>query len=239
LNDEYTSRYISRIKILTFDIFGTVLDLSASLVPPVGDYLAQRGADIDGASFWVDWRGRQRIEQYQDNLLMLGHGGYLETCRRALVYCLKLHQVEFTADDVARLMQVYQDLQPYPDALTGLRRLAPRFSLVALSNGEQQFLEHLAAERIGVPFDEVISVEAVGVFKPHPAVYRRAAQDLGKEPGEIMMVAAHSFDVLGARSCGFRGAYVNRYGLPTEESAYQPDLEVQDFVELADRLLSK
>jgi len=47
---------------------------------------------------------------------------------------------------------------------------------------------------------------------------------------------AHSFDTLGARACGYRAAYVNRYGLPTEESPYQPDLEVKDFVELAERL---
>ena len=51
-----------------------------------------------------------------------------------------------------------------------------------------------------------------------------------------MMVAAHSFDIVGARACGYRGVYVNRYGLPTEESPYQPDFEVGDFVELANML---
>jgi 2-haloacid dehalogenase len=80
-------------------------------------------------------------------------------------------------------------------------------------------------------------MQQAGVFKPHPAVYRKAAQLLAREPGEIMMVAAHSFDVLGARACGYRGAYVNRYRLPTEESPYQPDLEVNDFLELAEHLL--
>lgn len=230
--------YISRVNTLTFDIFGTVLDLSGSLVPPTNEFLSQHGATIGGASFWVDWRNRQRIEQYQDNLLMLGHSGYLETCRRALIYCLRLHQVDFTYDEVTEFMQVYQNLQPYPDAVVGLKRLAQCFSLVALSNGEQRFLEHLVADNIRVHFDEIISVEQVGVFKPHPAVYRRAARTLEKDPAEIMMVAAHSFDTLGARACGFRAAYVNRYDLPTDESTYQPDLEVKDFIELADRLLS-
>ncbi len=51
------------------------------------------------------------------------------------------------------------------------------------------------------------------------------------------MVAAHSFDILGARACGYRGAYVNRYGLPYESSTLQPDLTVTDFNQLADRLL--
>ena len=50
------------------------------------------------------------------------------------------------------------------------------------------------------------------------------------------MVAAHAFDIMGARACGYRGAYVNRYRLPYEESPYRPDVEVRDFIELADML---
>jgi 2-haloacid dehalogenase len=53
------------------------------------------------------------------------------------------------------------------------------------------------------------------------------------------MVASHSFDILGARACGFRGAYVNRYQLPYEDSALRPDLTVNDFLELSKRLASK
>jgi 2-haloacid dehalogenase len=79
----------------------------------------------------------------------------------------------------------------------------------------------------------VISVDEAGHFKPHPSVYRMAARRLGVEPSSVMMVAAHFFDIMGARASGYRGAYVNRYGLPTEDSPYQPDLEVADFVELA------
>ena len=51
-----------------------------------------------------------------------------------------------------------------------------------------------------------------------------------------MMVASHSFDVMGARACGYRGAYVNRYRLPFDETPYRPDIEVDDFVELAAQL---
>ena len=54
-----------------------------------------------------------------------------------------------------------------------------------------------------------------------------------------MMVAAHSFDVMGARACGYRGAFVNRYGLPFEEPPYQPDIKVDDFYQLASHLLGE
>ena len=52
-----------------------------------------------------------------------------------------------------------------------------------------------------------------------------------------MMVASHAFDVMGARACGFRGAYIQRYELPYEESSLRPDLTVSNFIELADELL--
>ena len=231
---------IAPVNTLAFDMFGTVLDLDGSLSEPAGRFLAAHGSDVTAGRFWADWRTRQRIEQYQDNLFMLGHSGYRETCRRAFIYCLRLHKVAFEYAEVAEFMRVYDAIKPYDDAVAGLRRLAEsgRFRLVALSNGEQSYLEQLVRNNIGVPFDDIISVEKAGAFKPHPAVYRTAARLLDKTPSELMMVAAHSFDITGARACGYRAAYVNRYDLPNEESPYQPDFEVSDFLQLADRLLA-
>jgi 2-haloacid dehalogenase len=224
---------LSRVTHLAFDIFGTVLDLTGSIAPPTGRFLQSKGAAVSADAFWDQWRARQRIEQYQDSLMMLGHSGYLETCRRALVYCLRLNGIPFTDAEVAEVMQAWQLLSPHPDVAEGLLRLKPRFKLVALSNGEQPYLEHLEKERMRFGYDAIISVQHAGFFKPHPAVYRTGATMLGVEPGRILMVAAHAFDVMGARACGYRGAYVNRYRLPYEDSPHRPDIEVRDFVELA------
>ena len=94
--------------------------------------------------------------------------------------------------------------------------------------------------RIKYEFDGVLAVELAGAFKPHPGVYWRAARELDLEVGELIMVSANSFDILGARACGLRGVYVNRYGLPFEDTwpRYEPDVTVSDFAELADVLLS-
>ena len=89
--------FLARVNYLTFDIFGTVMDLTGSLSGPAGEFLAAHGSELTGPAFYAEWRARQRIEQYQDNLLMLGHSGYLETCRRAFVYCLKNHNVSYTS----------------------------------------------------------------------------------------------------------------------------------------------
>lgn len=229
---------LESVTTLTFDVFGTVLDLTGSLEGPTGQFLKGLGSDLTGAEFYPQWRARQRIEQFQDSMLMLGHSGYLETCRRALVYALRANGIGFEPEQVVEFMSVWQELSPYPDSLEGLERLADRYRLVALSNGEPDYLAHLARNRIEFDFDEVISVEEAGAFKPHPGVYRAAARILNAEPGEIMMIAAHSFDIMGARVTGYRGAYVNRYRLPYEDTEqYLPDLVVSDFNELADVLL--
>ena len=70
---------IKQVNTLTFDILGTVLDLAGSLIPPLNQLLKKCDApkNITGDDVWAIWRQRQRIEQYQDNLLMLGHSGYL------------------------------------------------------------------------------------------------------------------------------------------------------------------
>ena len=177
---------------------------------PVGDFLVAHGSEMSGEAFYADWRDRQRIEQYQDSLLMLGHSGYLETCRRAFVYCLRKHNVRYTDEAVLEFMEAYKRLRPFDDAIQGLRMLAERYKLVALSNGEQWYLEELLHNNVPITFDAIISVDQVGAFKPSPGIYRKAVQRLGCEPGEIMMVAAHSFDILGAQACGFRAAYVGQ-----------------------------
>jgi 2-haloacid dehalogenase len=135
---------------------------------------------------------------------------------------------------------VWQNLRPYEDSVRGLERLRGNYRLVALSNGEPWFLKHLADNRIKFEFNRIISVEEAGFFKPHPSVYRAAARLLDAEPSEILMVAAHSFDIMGARASGYRGAYVNRYRLPYEDTTqYKPDMVVDDFDGLAKMLLDE
>ena len=237
-----TKSPIENVKILTFDIFGTVLDLAGSLIPPLDNLLKECGntENLKGSDVWAQWRLRQRIEQYQDNLYMLGHSGYLAVKRRALIYSLKNLKVEFTYKQIDKFMEAYQYLSPFPDAIEGLNRLNEKYDLVMLSNGEQSYLEHLAKNQIKFDFHSILSAETVGQFKPHPAVYRFAAKKLDLEPRQIMMVAAHSFDTLGARISGFRGAYVNRYDLPYDESEfyelYMPDYTTKNFPELCDLL---
>ncbi len=227
----------SGVKALTFDLFGTILELGGSLTPFIAESLIARGANVSPATFWEQWRYRQRIEQYQDTITMLGHSGYLETVRRALNYTLRQNDIEASPDTVAEFMRGWQRLSPFSEVLTALERLQHHYQLIVLSNGDTDFLSYLVSERVCWQFDDVISVTTFGAFKPHPAVYRGAAAKLRCDVSECLMVSANSFDIMGARACGYKGAFVNRYRLPYEETPYQPDITVNDFTELAAALL--
>ncbi len=233
-----TKNPLNSITTLTFDLFGTVLDLSGSLIPQIDHFLKDKPTKISGNDLWIQWRSRQRIEQYQDTIMMMGHSGYLTVCKYALMYVLRANKIDFDNSEIEDFMKVYQNLSPFKDAIIGLNKLKGSYKLVGLSNGEPWYLDHLVKNRIKFEFDEVISVEEAGFFKPHPGVYRKASKILNTEPWKIMMVASHSFDLLGARACGYRAAYINRYDLPTEESNYQPDVIFKDFYQLSDCLLN-
>ena len=154
-------------KALTFDLFGTILDLGGSLTPLIRESLDARDVvDVSAAEFWEQWRYRQRIEQYQDTIMMLGHSGYLETVRRALHYTLGRNGIDASPDTVQEFMRGWQQLSPFPEVLSALARLQSRYQLVVLSNGDPEFLDHLVTERVAWDFDAVISVTSVGAFKP-------------------------------------------------------------------------
>ena len=228
---------LSDVKALTFDVFGTILDLKGSLLPFISEFLKKKQALVTAEKIWEDWRARQRIEQFQDTIMMVGHSGYLETSRRACVYTLALYGISASPEEVKDLMSAWQYLSPFPEVLPALGRLKQKYKLAVLSNGEPEYLAHLVNDRIKFDFDEVISVNIAGAFKPHPSVYRRAALILGLEVGECMMISANSFDVVGARACGLQGAFVNRNRLPYDDTPYRPQVVVSNFTELADSLV--
>lgn len=227
---------IANVHTLTFDLFGTIVDLGGSHAPRLGEFLKSKSSALTAETLWDRWRARQRIEQFQENLFQAGHFGYLDSSRRALVYTLRAAKLPFDEADVRRIMEGWHVLDPFPDAAPGLERLRGKFKLVVLSNGERDYAAQVVASRVRFDFDGVISVDDVGAFKPSPQVYRYAARTLQAEPCELMMVSAHSFDAIGARASGFRAAYLNRYELPYDESPYRPDVEARDFLDLAAKL---
>src|SRR5439155_13619817 len=119
--------------------------------------------------------------------------------------------------------------------LTALKQSG--YTLVVLSNGDPDMLARgVPYSGTGHLFERVISVAAAGSFKPHVATYRKAVELSGVEPEEVLFVANHAFDCVGAKAFGMRTAFVDRRQRPFGSSRYPPDLTVRDFHELSEVL---
>jgi 2-haloacid dehalogenase len=126
------------------------------------------------------------------------------------------------------------ELGAYPDARPALEALRARgLRLAILSNGAPRMLD-AAADSAGIAplLDAVLSVEQVGIYKPSPAVYRLALDQLRLWPNEILFVSANGWDAAGAKAAGLRVAWCNRTGQPQERLGLTPDVTLRSLAEL-------
>lgn len=133
-----------------------------------------------------------------------------------------------------------RSLPAHPEVKEALTRLRDHgYTLVALTNGSQEGLDaQCAYAGLTDYFDERLSVEEVGKFKPFTETYAWAAHRMGVKPGECMLVAAHGWDVAGARWAGWRAAFVSRPGQQVYPLAPTTEIEGRDLREVADVLLT-
>jgi 2-haloacid dehalogenase len=224
-----------RIKVLMFDLYGTLVDMQGGLVQAVTPYLKAKGwkGRPDALVTW--WRRTHFENSMIDALLHRSHTPYREIGSRALAYTLERAGISHTHDEVRQLVAAIETLRPFPDVVTALRSLKSHYQLVVLSNGDPDMLD-AARPHLGVQFDRMISVAEAGSFKPHVATYRTASELLGVPPDAVMFIANHAFDCVGAKAYGMSTCYVDRRKRPFGGWPYQPDLVVRDFAELASRL---
>ena len=222
-------------RICMFDLYGTVVDMQGGLTRAVTPYLSSKGSAIEPGRLVTWWRRTHFENSMIDALLHRAHIPYREIGRISLSYTLERAGVPHTQDEVRGLVAEIERLQPFPDVVAALTRLQRKYRLVILSNGDPDMLDAIQP-RLGVEFDRVISVAEAGSFKPHAATYRKAAEIMAARPGEILFVANHAFDCVGAKAFGMRAAFVDRRKRPFGDWPYQPDLVVADFRVLADAL---
>jgi 2-haloacid dehalogenase len=117
-----------------------------------------------------------------------------------------------------------------------LDKLRTKYRLVVLSNGDPDMLE-AAKHHHKIPFDRVISVAEASSFKPHVATYTKAAELLDLPMAQILFVANHAFDCIGAKAAGMRTAFIDRRSRPFGETPHQPDILVPTMTELADAIV--
>ena len=229
------------VKVLVFDVFGTVVDWRSSIIRE-GELLgARKGLKADWAAFADAWRAGYRPAM---DRVMSGQQGWanIDKLHREILDGLldKFSLKGLDEKELVHLNRVWHRLMPWPDSVPGLNRLKSRYVIATLSNGNVSLLVDMA-KHAGLPWDTVLSGELINKYKPDLEVYRMAARLLGMEPGETMLVAAHPPDLKAAQRAGLQAGYVPRpleHGPGKAPLPADPAFEVvaSDFIDLADKL---
>jgi 2-haloacid dehalogenase len=209
------------VKALAFDTYGTLVDWRSSIL----DELVGLGPTVDRERFLTEWKACYRAGMDKVNAGEWPWTTVDEIYRRRLVELLEAYGISRTRDEIDALAQVWRRLRPWPDAVSGLARLKRRYVITPLSNASFAGMVGLA-KFAGLPWDCVITAENAKCYKPCAEAYRTAITLLGLPPGEVMMVAAHNYDLGAARAEGMRTAFIPR---PTEYGLGQTtDLRPED-----------
>lgn len=224
------------IKVCMFDQYGTVVDMQGGLVAIARPFLKDKGWSGNPNSFVTWWRRTHFENSMVDALLHKEHTPYREIGHRAVAFVMDRAGIAYTPEDVHYLVGEIVKLRPFPEVPEALARLQTRYKLVVLSNGDRDMLEG-AKQYHQVPFDRVISVAEAGSFKPHVDTYTKAAELMGCAMDEVLFVANHAFDCIGAKAAGMRTAFIDRRSRPFGETEYQPDILVPSMKDLADAMV--
>lgn len=233
---------LSRVRALTFDVFGTVVDWRGSIIRYGAELQAELETDVDWPMFADAWRAAYRPSMDCVRRGDLPWANLDSLHRRSLDRLAPAFGLDvLDAYQMDRLNRVWHRLEPWPDVVPGIERLGQRYIIATLSNGNLALLVNMA-RRAGLRWDAILSAELFRRYKPDREVYAGAAGLLGLEPAEVMMVAAHSGDLEAGRSVGLRTAYVHRplehgrdrYHRVPKEAGF--DVYAADFGELASKL---
>ncbi|HEX5804375.1 MAG TPA: haloacid dehalogenase type II [Azospira sp.] len=222
---------LREVEACVFDAYGTLFDV-ASVTRAAQDAVG------DGWQALSDlWRAKQL--QYTWLRGLAGHhADFAQVTAEALDFALASLRIDAGAGLRERLLASYLRIAPYAEVPDTLRQLkAAGWRLAILSNGSPPMLAAAVANAgLDGLFEAVLSVEEVGVFKPHPAVYRLAGERLGLPPEKICFLSANGWDAFSAKAFGFRVLWCNRFGQPPERIPARPDGEIPDLAALPARL---
>jgi 2-haloacid dehalogenase len=217
---------LAGVKACVFDAYGTLFDY-ASAAARCRDAL---GDKLDALN--ALWRDKQL--QYTWLRAVQGrHADFWQVTGDALDFALETLGLA-DAGLRRRLMDLYLTLDAFPEVPDVLRRLrAAGIKTAILSNGTPDMLDAaVKSAGVGPLLEAVLSVEAVGVYKPHPKVYHLAVDRFGIPAAAISFQSSNAWDAYAASAFGMRVVWCNRYGQRPERLPGRPDFEIKTLAEL-------
>ncbi len=217
---------LAGVRACVFDAYGTLFDY-ASAAANCRDLLGDKADRLTAL-----WRDKQL--QYSWLRAVQGrHADFWQVTGEALEFALET--LDLPSDRLRdRLMNLYLQLDAFAEVPDALRRLKAAGLVTAiLSNGAPAMLASAVANSgIGGLLDFVLSVEEVGVYKPHPRVYQLAVDRLALAPGAIVFLSSNAWDAYAASAFGMRVVWCNRYGQRAEHLPGRPDREIRTLADL-------
>lgn len=193
-------------KILAFDVFGTIVDWHGSIVAEV----ERLGLEVDPIEFASAWRSGYKPAMAKVRSGKLGWTKIDDLHRSILDDLLKSFDINSLSESqIHDLNQIWHRLNPWPDTVEGLGRLKRQSMIVTLSNGNLGLLADMA-KNAALPWDLILSAEVFRHYKPDPETYLGVADIFDVSPEEVMLVAAHKDDLLAAKACGLKTAFIER-----------------------------
>lgn len=218
-------------KVIIFDVNETLLDL-APLKKSVGQAL---GGREDLLPLWFSTMLHYSlVETLSDE-----YHNFCEIGTAALIMVAEVQGIELTYEQAkTSIATPLSSLPPYADVKPGLEALSKGgYNIVSLTNSSFKGVEaQFKHAKLTDFFDKRYSIEVIKKYKPHPETYKIVLDDLGVKPEEVLMVAAHAWDLMGAKKVGLQTAFIARYGKPLYPHAAKPDYVASDLQELATRL---
>lgn len=216
-------------QVLLFDVNETLLDIQ-----PLKSKVAALLQDEKAADLWF-------ATMLQYSLVTTVAGQYFafpEIGASVLRMQARNADATLSQDDAKSILSVMMNLPPHPDVEPGLRRLkGAGFRMATLTNSSAQGVEaQMKNSGLDQFFERRLSVDSVRKFKPHADVYAWAAREMGVDPVDCMLVAAHGWDCAGAKWAGMKAAFIARERQQKFPLAPEPDLDVADLSALADEL---
>ena len=203
--------FMPRFKAIAFDYF--VIFNADSVVPEVEKVFPGKGRD-----FTTLWRAKQFDYGFLRSITNR-HADFFGVTEDALVYTAQAMKLDLPPDKRERLLNAYLSLKPWPDAVDALRKLkAAGVRIITISNFSSKMLR-ANADKAGITdlFDELVSTEANGTYKPEPRAYALGPERLRLEKDDIVFAAFGGWDAYGAKSFGYATYWVNRFHLPADQ----------------------
>ena len=218
-----------KVKACVFDVFGTVVDWRGSMIAEGMTWGSITGQNIDWGKFTDDWHNGSPAAMEKVRKGEMPWTRLDDLLRNILDDLLKKYDITgLSEEEKIRWTHVWRRFQPWPDSVEGLTRLKKKYIIAPLSNGNIALAANLGKFG-GLPWDAILGAELVKHYKPDAEVYLSAPYLLDLKPEEVMMCAAHVWDLQAARTHGLKTGFIYRpseFGPGLADNASPGDFDV-------------